>query len=1797
MMTIQKLFKTLLVLFGALWLTACSTLNSNQARVTYRNFDEEIDLKQNLTFMFDREVAEPVYIGDWLDDELIKFEPAVVGKFRWKSGKELEFSPEQGFMPSTDYKAEFTEAFFKQAAGTKIEKESSRFAFHTPYLTLQNTDIFWTMGQQGEPEVRMNLNFNYKVSPQELDKLLKVKTSDKEAPYKLNTTADGQTIQIALVGSGKMEKQPLKVEIAKGLGTTESAYKADDILFESEVPSREKFKVLRAESEYHQGQYIVHIHTNQGVGVEEVKPFVKVVPKLPFEIEKLDYGFLVKGNFEMGKEYKLVVDKGLKGVFQDKLGTDFTQDVMFGNVDPSIGFGDSKAIYLNKKGVRQVGVKIVNVKEIEVAVHKIYKNNLLAYLRDNGHLGSYYDENYYYTDFGKYGDEIFNETIETKALKEAEGQYLIDLNIPDSKPFEGVYVLTVRSTDQRYLKARKLVAVSDIGLIAKRGGNSITVFANSVMTTEPLADVEVTLVSTNNQEVYTLKTNASGVAQFKDLKSTVPGFDVNMLLAKKGNDFNYMHFRQTEVEKYRYEVGGMRSNVTGLMAYLYGDRNLYRPGETIHLKTVVRDSQWKAVQDLPIKLKVLMPDGNEFVSEKAELNKQGTYETDVKLPASTITGTYSVELHTANDVLLSSYKVSVEEFMPDRIKVNVNTDKESLKTEEALVLKAQALNLFGPPAAGRNYEVEMQLSKQYFSPKDLREYDFSLKGMDNLRFEKEYREGQTDNEGNLEEQFAIAKNFKNKGLLEGKIYTTVFDETGRPVNRITRFEVVTQDVFVGIKNTDRYIKARSQMQVPLVAVNHTGKVYKSAKARLKLIKYDWQSVLERNNYGRYRYVSNKKERVIADKQISLNGSGSSYSFVPQESGEYELRVYAEGSDTYVSREFYAYGWGSTTNSSFEVDKEGRISMELDKENYEIGETANVLFKAPFSGKLLVTVEREEVLDHFVIDTEKKSATLQLPIKESYLPNAYISATLIKPLTDDAIPLTVAHGIEPINVKNSEKQIQLTVEAPEKSRSRKQQEITIKSSLEESDIEVTVAVVDEGVLQIKNYQSPDPFSYFFQKRALEVNSYDLYPKLFPELKPQAARFGAGAFADEMGKRVNPLSNKRVKLVSFWSGTLKTDSDGEVTYKIDVPEFSGSLRVMAVAVKGDAFGAGSAHITVADPLVVSTALPRFMSPSDKVKMPVTLTNTTDKAMKVDASFELEGALKNEGDSKESVTIPANSEKLINFELSAAKAIGTGKVKVIAKTNGENFISETDLTVRPSTSLLKASGAGVVDAGKTAKVDLKRDYLDTSIKGKLLVSKSPVVQFADNLDYLLRYPYGCVEQTVSAVFPQLYFADLSNVLGQGSESTKANADYNIKEAINKLKTMQLYSGGLSYWQGGSYESWWGSVYAAHFLQEASKAGYHVDKKLLDKLYAYLKGRLKQKRTHKYYYYVSGSRYEREVASREVFYSMYVLANMGYHDLATMNYYKAKPELLTTDSKYLLASTYLLSGDMKSYRTVLPAAFGKEKTEKEFGGSFASFIRDRALVLNVMLEADPNNAQIGSLARELTQEMKNSKYLSTQESAFGMLALGKFTRKNESSNVTGVVSADGKKVDSFNGNDLVAKEGVLGKQVEIKAEGAGKLYYFWEMEGLSTTGEFKEGDSQLKVRRSFLDRNGNQISADAFNQNDLIVVKITLETDGRNVENVVVTDMLPAGFEVENPRISQVPGMEWAKGSAPEHSDFRDDRVNFFTTATSKPKDYYYVVRAVSKGEFRMGPVSADAMYNGEYHSYHGAGKVTVQ
>jgi uncharacterized protein YfaS (alpha-2-macroglobulin family) len=1800
----------------ALLVTSCSgillyllfTLIScgNGVRVKSTNFDGEIQPKQNLNFAFSADLVPDSIIGKWDTTQYIHFKPEVKGNFKWISRNELVFSPYRSFRPSTDYRAELQNVLVeKYISGLQLSDDKT-IQFHTQYLNYQSVNSYWSRNpaQADAIELKTEIEFSEIISPQQLLPLLQVKVAGQNKRFEIRTTESSETVLIAIQDIDlKNAELPVELNIQPGLMCQGSDYRTKapmNITFNA--PSRQNIEVLSMVTGMDQNEQAVLIYTNQEIINTDLNALISIMPAMQqYTVKKADRGLIITGDFQIGRTYEITVKGILQGVVGAPMKKDFTQAIQFGERSPEISFTSTEGIYLTSKGELNIGVQISSVPKVKVVVTKIYENNIQHFIRAGyGWTDDETGKEYFYYDginARDYGDPVLEQEIETRSLPKRKGQSLLNLNFNDKTLFKGLYLVNIMSENESYVNATKLIAVSDIGLIAKTTEKDIHVFAHSILDASPLGGITVSLWSSNNQMVYKQSTDASGIARFTDLPSKAAGFRIAMITASDGKELTYLPLNKYAVETSRFDVGGIHENISGIMGYMYGDRNIYRPGEQLNISAIIRDAAWNPLVNLPAKMRILLPNGHEYRSLRFTTNDQGSFATSITIPQGAVTGTYTAELYSANDILLYSQYISVEEFMPDRISVMLKPDIQQVKPGDIFTIALSAYNLFGPPAAGRNYQMEFALNRRSFQPAQYKGYNFNLITQNDASIQKELREGKTDAAGTATQQFKVPDIYQNMGLLTSRIYSTVFDESGRPVNRLAMIDVYTQQAFLGLQCADAYTAAGAAFSARAIATDKNGKSI-AQEAILQLVRLQWETVLQKNEYENYNYVSQKREQIISEKKINIPAGGTDLQFVPQSSGQYQIRLLLPGAKSYVMNEFYAWGYGFTSSTSFAVNREGRIDIEMDKKGYAIGDKADILFKTPFPGKILVSVERNKVHEYYVLNTDKKSAVLTLPIKEEFLPNIYISAIAFKPVDDGAMPLTIATGYAPVMVEKTQNKMLVSITAPDKIRSNTKQNIRIRAG-NEQNIPVTIAVVDEGILQLKEFKSPDPYAHFYGKRALAVQSFSVYPKLFPEFNRKFSFSSSGGDGYDLNKRVNPFTNKRTQLLSYWSGILRTNAQGEASVDIPIPQFSGSARIMAIAYKNKAFGWAEKKMIISDPLVISNGLPRFLSPGDTVEMPLTIANTTTKSGAVQAEISLNGGLTAIGQSKQTIAIAGNSEQTVYFRIAASSIPGIARIGCSVQGLGEKNSSTTEISIRPVNGLISQYGSGKAEAGKTASFAVGKAGIDQNNSGMLIISPSPLVQYAASMEQLLAYPHGCLEQTISTAFPQIYFEDLVRALRRTNSSLQQDKKseiqipgtpaYNVQQAINKIASQQIYNGALSYWPGEQNETWWGTAYAAHFLHEAKQNGFEVPKVLMDKIIQYLQERLQNVRNNKLQ--------SNKQINSEVAYSTFVLALENRPDNSMMNYLKSNPGLLNSESKFMLYAALLYSGDNRKANGLLQNGASVSDRSRELSGSFYSPLREQALSLEVLLETDPENSSIPDLARALSRQIMQSGRLNTQELSFTLMALGKFARKRVMNAETHAqIQINGKKVNELHNNDITLRDISPGSQVQIQNTGKGEIYYFWSAKSIGA--EQKNTDAGIMIKRQYLLRNGSPLQGNMIKQNDLLIIKLTVQPLlQRYLSNIVITDMLPAGLEIENPRISALPELGWIKDNTPmEHIDIRDDRIHFFGSVGEKGITLYYVARAVSTGSFRLGTASADAMYDPSIFSYKGGGNLLI-
>ncbi|MGB8192211.1 MAG: MG2 domain-containing protein, partial [Chitinophagaceae bacterium] len=895
-------------------------LSCNRSYVTldYTNAKDEVPQLGNLVFRFNKSLVKDSMLNRWDSTEYVSFEPKIPGRFRWESPSELVFSPSRPLQPATTYKAKIKDDVLESSAYGAI-KDVDKLSFRTPDLKLENSNITWMMpDEQSKTAVpQIDLYFNYAVKPDALKDKMDLQVEGKKVDYAVISASDNQKVSLRVTGLPVQDKDyETLIRIGKGLvpeggsnGTPE------DIESKSGIPSPFVLLINDVQSEHDGATGTIYVKTSQQVPNDNLKSFIKFSPSISYTAEPTDDGFMISSdNFDVENSYELRIVKGLRGRIGGVLREEHYNQVAFGQLEPSLSFANSKSVYLSSQGAKNIEMRITNVPKVRVIVSKIYESNLVAVERygytprETGGSG---EEDYYYeggSGDATMGDVIYEQEIDTRSLPKRGTSRIFNFNVADKlNDYRGIYHIRVRSTDDYWISDSRFISLSDIGLIAKQGRDKIFVFTNSIKSARPLDNVNVVVYGGNNQVLGMGSSNADGVAEIAYTRKEFAGFKPAMIIAKTAGDFTYLPFNSTRVNTSRFEVDGKRINSTGLDAFIYGERDIYRPGERVNFSVIVRDLQWKSPGEIPVKMKFLLPNGKELKTFRKNLNAQGSLDGNVDISLAAITGSYSLEVYTSNDVLLGSQNFNIEEFVPDRIKVTAKLDKPFLKPSENTTLSVNAVNFFGPPAANRNYEAEMQLKQKYFGSKKFASYSFGLTNKQSFS-DKVVREGKTDAQGNASETFEVPDQYRNMGLLQATFYATVFDETGRPVSKNTSVDVFTQNVFFGIADDGYwYYPLNQAVRFPVIALDKDEKVLSGVQAEVEVIKHEYRTVLTKSG-DYFRYESQQDDKVLVSQRITISGEKSLYPFVPRSPGEYEVRISIPEANSYVSKRFYSYGW-------------------------------------------------------------------------------------------------------------------------------------------------------------------------------------------------------------------------------------------------------------------------------------------------------------------------------------------------------------------------------------------------------------------------------------------------------------------------------------------------------------------------------------------------------------------------------------------------------------------------------------------------------------------------------------------------------------------------------------------------------------------------------------------------------------------------------------------------------------------------------------------------------------------------
>ena len=1850
-----------------------------RTRYSVKTFTPQGEVPQWVDFSitFSEAIIDKSRVGTEVPTEALRFTPAVQGTARWIARDRVGFFLDAPLAPSAQYTVQLTPEL--NPSDTFLLTGQKEFKFATDPFTVQQARMEFTSNEAREHATGFGtIAFNYPVTIVDLKAHLSIELGDEtEIPYQIETdTATARTIKFRTkrIKRSKADRE-IKIKIEKGFKCTggkiglEKANVTPVIL-----RGLGTLGVTYSDIWESDGTPYISVSFSAPVLSDAIQPYIELTPAVAYQVISDYRNVQIHGDFKRRTTYTLKIRRGLTARNDAVLKQDYMTRLKIPDIRPQLGFLGN-GFFLARKGQLNLGLTTINVKRVELNIEKVFANNLIYVSKlDRWSRWS-----------RSLGKPIHTEVLDIPSQLNEEVTTPISLEEYLSDEHVGIFKVVARNAQSRWDSAHQWVLITDLGISAKRTEDRLYVWVKSLATGAPVSSAQVKLISDNNQTLLSGTTNWAGFVDFTDVAEKTEDFTPFMITVSKRDDLAFIQLDRHEIATADFNIAGSAYLQKGYEAFLYTSRGVYRPGETVQLAGIVRGPKQVTPQPLPTLIEVLSPDGRIIRELRLQTNKSGACDVPIPIPDYALTGNYIAKMRIA-DRVVGRVQFQVEEFMPDRIKVAVTADKSTYKLGEELGIEVTAINLFGPPAVGRKVEAFCELEAVPFVKKDTlpgidaTQWSSYVFGNVHSNFEKQrigLGEAKTDAAGKAHYQFTIPETLKAPSLLNGVLTATVSETGGRAVTASHRVVIHPYSHYVGLRRTTTGdVKINKPLRFDYIAVNNAMAVAPGRSLKLSLHKVHWNTILRQNSSGRYEYISEPQTTEVETQELTSTEMAQTVTLTPSDYGEYRVRLEDIASTATAQLGFYVSGWG---NIPVSMEHPTRLELTLNKPTYRPGETAKLHIKAPFPGTLLLTVEREKMLSYRTIVMKNNTTTLSIPVRYAYRPNVYLSATLARAIpmeetaTDKKSPLPArAFGVIPLKIDETRRRLSIEMSLNQKDDAGDMQQIPLArperntestgdgfavaqvgnsevTVLPNSEVtiafqvqgrrswqkyDVCIAAVDEGILALTDFETPNPHSYFYRQRGLKTRAFDLYSGILPEIADVTDNSSTGGDADtalraERRKRLNTGSIRRVKPVSLWSGFVKTDGNGRGTVQFKIPQFNGTLRLMAVAFAGGDYGGTEAYLTVREPIVLTPTFPRFLAGGDKVRVPVTLFNGTgtdgEFTVELQASGDVQLLSASDGnplqisleeDSEKSLQtletenavdklsidkkVDVGTEAQLFFDILVQDAIGEANFNLSARGNTETTQLDVKIPLRSVAPPVTKTGQGVVRAGEPIDFIFPSNLIPDSSAFSLTLSPFPNVRFADSLRYLIRYPHGCLEQTTSKVFPLLYFSNLARSV-EPMLAAEDSVDYYITSGITKIESMLKSNNRFTYWPGGTYVNPWSSIYASHFLVEARKAGYEVADRVYDAMLIGLKAQAKFTPNTENGNEAKEIRKQISLAT----YAAYVLAAAGDPDRGTMHYLKNRGLSGLSDySHFQLAGAFALSGELETALSMLPVSvspnFNKDTGQRETGGTLNSPIRAQAIMLDVLAEVNENHPSIPMLVKNLSEAASDgNRWATTQENAFAFLALGKILKKQMDRNYTGILTLNGEHFADFDATETrYTDEAWDGTRVQLSVKGEGSCYYYWSAFGIQRDSFIEEYERELQVRRRYFNKDGEGQTS-TFVHGDLIIAEVTVKALTANLENVVVVDMLPTGFEIENPRLESRAGIPWLKAQdfKPDYIDIRDDRLIFFGTfPRQRERKFYYALRAVTQGEFTLPPIVAEAMYDTTKSAVTGSMRIAV-
>jgi uncharacterized protein YfaS (alpha-2-macroglobulin family) len=1114
--------------------------------------------------------------------------------------------------------------------------------------------------------------------------------------------------------------------------------------------------------------------------------------------------------------------------------------------------------------------------------------------------------------------------------------------------------------------------------------------------------------------------------------------------------------------------------------------------------------------------------------------------------------------------------------------------------------------LFGSPAGGYQAAVEATLRKQVRSFPAYADFRFDNQAVEVSPSTESLFDGTLDSQGNARLEWVLPAMSNAPSGLEAEVSGRVMEKGGRPNRTGLTIPVDPFVRYVGLKipgGEAGFVRTGVSLDIPVILVDTEGQPVAGRTLYYRVFRNQqhWWWEFEDQSTFRLRFKNDTETRLAKEGVLTTSENPVALAYAADARGEYFIEVQDGKSGHTAGLFFSAYAWGEMPTGGEGADL---LTLKADRKGYHPGDKADIRFLSPQQGSVLVTVEKgADVLSFQWVEPDRSSewTSVSIPVTQAMLPTAYVTVSVIQPHSQTANdrPLRM-YGVLPISVSDPATRQELELLTPEAFEPETACSVGIRT-VDGRPTQFTLAVVDEGLLDLTRFATPDPWKAFYRKERLGVQTYDLFSEVVGANKGDVFRtFAVGGGLDEEYResQLGAEKVKRFKPVVVFRGPLKTDRNGSARVTFDMPNYIGSVRIMVVAVKGRAYGFAEKAVPVKSDLMVSPSLPRVLGAGDRFSLPVTVFAMERKVGSVDVSVEVQGPVSVLGAKRQRLEFTDTGEKDARFDLAAKSAVGPAKITVKASSSRRTATSVTEIAVRASSPRIYETQEVQLKRGDKVALKVPDKGIEGTNQASLTVWRRPPLRLGQRLRWLIHYPYGCIEQTISSVFPQLY---LKTILETGTFDPK-EIDRNINGGIARLRKFQLANGAFSYWPGGDEVSVWGTDYAGRFLVEAMKLGYSVPEDLFRNWLRFEKNQVQA---------------GREPAFVQI-HRLLLLVLAGEPQLGAMNLLKEDSLKVMNDvSRWMLAGAYQVSGASKTAQEILQTAGTRVEEAKRcdyWWITYGTGLRDRAILLEmaVLFQRWP---EVNLILDEFTRALASQDWYSTQTLGHMLLALGKAFKTNEGETLPVMAGTirlpDGTKKKFKTEKTTVEAEitSGFGNPVEVELDessSVNRVFCELEWNGVPLEPDMTQFSRNLTLSAEWLNENGEPLDTARLKQGTAFWGRFRtapVAAHYQRIDNVALVQVLPSGWEIENLRLSGEDLPAWAAKGNPnrfDYMDIRDDRIMwFFNFNPYQDRELEFLVKlnAVTAGEFTMPPALCEAMYDANYQARKGGGKVKVE